>query len=138
MTDTVQIDYELKSPINSVWQAITDSETLSKWMMFKTNTFKPELGHAFQFSGAEGYDGVIECEVTELDEPHKLAYTWNTTGWDGQPHSTLVTITLAEGAEGVTNLHLEQSGFKPGAEQEFQGAQYAWQHQLEQLQSVLA
>ena len=47
MTDSVELDVELSSPIDRVWNALTDSAILSKWMMFKTNDFKPELGHTF-------------------------------------------------------------------------------------------
>lgn len=137
MSNAVTKDLDLNSTIEKVWQAITDSETIARWMMFKTNDFKPEIGHAFQFKDAPGYDGVIECKVTELDEPHKLAYTWETDGWDGNRHSTLVTITLSESGDGGTHLNLEQSGFKPEATQEFQGAEYAWDAMLAQLQGVL-
>lgn len=138
MTNAVTKDLELNSPIENVWTAITDSATLSRWMMFKTNDFKPELGHTFQFKDAPGYDGVIDCTVTELDEPNKLAYTWETVGWDGNPHSTLVTITLRESGNGGTHLNLVQSGFSPDATQEFQGAEYAWDAMLGELQGVLS
>lgn len=138
MSETVVLDYELKSPINRVWQALTDSATLSEWMMFKTNDFEPVVGHAFQFRDAPGYDGVIDCKVTEVDEPNRLSYTWETAGQDNLPHATVVTWTLAEADGGVTQLHLEQSGFQSGAKQEIGGARYSWEMMLDQLQGVLA
>jgi uncharacterized protein YndB with AHSA1/START domain len=138
MSETVVLDYELKSPIDRVWRALTDSATLSEWMMFKTNDFKPVVGHAFQFRDAPGYDAVVECEVTDVDEPHRLAYTWTAPGQDGQPHATTVTWALAEAEGGVTQLHLEQSGFDPAAKQEIGGARYGWMSMLDQLQGILA
>jgi uncharacterized protein YndB with AHSA1/START domain len=138
MSETVALDVELKSPIDRVWRALTDSATLSKWMMFKTNDFRPVVGHAFQFREAPGYDGVIDCEVTEVDEPHRLSYTWVTAGQDDLPHSTVVTWTLTEAERGVTQLHLEQSGFRSDAKQEIGGARYSWMSMLDQLQSHLA
>lgn len=138
MSETVVMDVELKSPIERVWHALTDSATLSKWMLFKTNDFKPVVGHAFQFREAPGYDAVIECEVTEVDEPHRLSYTWVTAGQDDLPHSTVVTWTLTEAAGGVTRLHLEQSGFRSQAKQEIGGARYGWMSMLDELQSLLA
>lgn len=137
MSESVVIDTQLNSPIDKVWSAITDSETLSKWMMFKTNTFKPTLGHAFQFSGAQGYDQTIECEVTALEEPNTLAYTWSAPGQDGQPHKTVVTFNLTETEEG-THLNLVQSGFNPDAKQELGGAKYGWEFMLGELENVLA
>lgn len=138
MSKSVVLDVELKSPIGQVWTALTDSETLSKWMLFKTNDFKPVVGHTFQFKDAPYFEGVIDCEVTEVDEPNRLAYTWATEGQDGELHSTVVTWTLSEGNGGVTNLHLEQSGFRADAKQELGGAKAGWKAQLDELQGVLA
>lgn len=136
MSETVVLDVEVKSPIERVWQALTDSATLSKWMLFKTNNFKPVVGHAFQFRDAPGFEGVIDCEVIEVDQPHRLSYSWATTGQDNELHSTVVTWTLSE-ENGVTQLHLEQSGFRSDAKQELGGAKYGWQAMLEELQNVL-
>jgi uncharacterized protein YndB with AHSA1/START domain len=137
MSETVVLDYEMKSPIDRVWRALTDSATLSKGMMFTTNDFEPVVGHTFQFRDAPGYDGVIDCEVTDVDEPHRLVYTWAAPGQDGQPHSTVVSWALAETESGVTHLHLEQSGFDPEAKQEIGGARYGWMSMLDQLQDLL-
>lgn len=137
MSESVVIDTQLNSSIGSVWNAITDPATLSTWMMFKENTFRPEVGHAFQFKGAPGYDGVIDCEVTEVDEPHRLSYTWSTIGQDNEPHSTVVTFALTAAGDDVTNLRFEQSGFRTGAGQEIGGATYSWQYMLDELQKVL-
>lgn len=137
MSESVVLDVELNSPIQSVWNALTTSETLSTWMMFKTNDFKPEVGHTFQFKDAPGYDGVIDGEVTVVDEPHTLAYTWSTLGQDNVAHETVVTWTLKESGDG-TSLHLEQSGFRTGARQELGGARYGWEMMLDQLRTELA
>jgi uncharacterized protein YndB with AHSA1/START domain len=138
MSETVVLDFELKSPIERVWHALTDSTTLSKWMLFKSNDFKPVVGHAFQFSGAPGWDASIDCEVIEVEQPHRLVYTWVSEMEANQPHSTTVTWTLSEGDGGVTRLHLEQSGFRTGAKQEIGGAKYAWGSMLDQLQGLLS
>src|SRR6185312_9907132 len=115
MSETVVLDFELKSPIERVWHALTDSATLSKWMMFKSNDFKPVVGHAFQFREAPGWDGFVDCEVVEVEQPHRLSYTWVSEVERNQSHSTMVTWTLSEAEGGVTRLHLEQSGFQTGA-----------------------
>ncbi len=137
MSETVVLDVEMKSPIDRVWSALTDADTLSKWMLFKTNDFKPVVGHTFQFRDSPGWDGVIDCEVTEVDEPHRLSYTWAADAGDN-PHATVVTWTLTEAEGGVTKLHLEQSGFRSEAKQEIGGARYGWKSMLDQLQGILA
>jgi len=137
MSETVVLDFELKSPIERVWHALTDSATLSKWMMFKSNDFKPVVGHAFQFREAPGWDGFVDCEVVEVEQPHRLSYTWVSEVERNQSHSTMVTWTLSEAEGGVTRLHLEQSGFQTGAKQEIGGAKYSWTSMVDQLRSLL-
>jgi uncharacterized protein YndB with AHSA1/START domain len=138
MSESVVLDVELRSPIERVWRALTDPATLSEWMMFTTNDFKPVVGHSFQFQGTSGWSVAIDCEVTEVDEPNRLAYTWVTEGQGGHPHSTVVTWTLTETDGGVTQLHLEQNGFRPDAKQEIGGARASWKGMLNQLNTLLA
>jgi uncharacterized protein YndB with AHSA1/START domain len=137
MSETVVLDFELKNPIERVWHALTDSATLSKWMLFKSNDFQPVVGHAFQFREAPGWTAVVDCEVIEVDKPHRLSYTWVSGGESNLQHSTVVTWTLTEADGGVTRLHLEQSGFRSEAKQEIGGAKYGWMSMLDQLQSLL-
>ncbi len=139
MTESVSLDFELKSPIERVWHALTDAAMLSKWMFFEPNDFQPVVGHRFQFHGkaATGWTGIVDCEVLEVDAPHRLSYTWETEGQVGQ-HRTIVVWTLTPSVSGVTRLHLEQSGFDRAAKQEIGGAKYGWTHQLNQLQTLLA
>lgn len=137
MSETVELDVELKSPIERVWRALTDPATLSRWMLFASNDFQPVVGHTFQFRDAPGWDGAVDCEVIEVDEPHRLSYTWATDGASDTPNATVVTWTLAETEGGVTRLHLEQSGFRSDARQEIGGARYGWTSMLDQLQGLL-
>lgn len=138
MSETVSLDYELKSPIERVWHALTDSAMLSRWMFFDADDFRPVVGHHFQFRGkaATGWTGIVDCELLEADAPHRLSYTWVTEGQMGR-HRTTVTWTLTESDDGVTQLHLEQSGFDSAAKQEIGGAKYGWGRQLNQLKTLL-
>ncbi|WP_281888719.1 SRPBCC domain-containing protein [Paenibacillus sp. YYML68] len=131
MGSNVSLDYRFSSTIDKVWAALTDSATLAKWVM--DNDFKPIVGHRFQFrqqpQGA--WDGVIHCEVLEVDAPRRLSYTWVSGGED-----TIVTWTLADGQDGSVLLHLEHIGFsKPQA---LGGARYGWTLMGERLAGVLA
>lgn len=139
MSNTVSLDYEIKSPIERVWHALTDPATLSQWMLFDTNDFQPIVGRHVQFRGkaATGWTGVVDCDVLEVDAPHRLSYTWVTQGTVGR-HETTVTWTLTESGYGVTRLHLEQSGFASAAQHEIAGAKSGWSHQLDQLKGLLS
>ena len=97
-------------PIWTVWRALTTSEALAQWLM--PNNFVAQVGHRFTFhtTPQQGWNGIVHCQVVELDAPHRIAYTWH--GGAGLPN-TLVTFTL-EAVEQQTRLHLEHSGFAAG------------------------
>jgi len=137
MSETVALDVELKSPIERVWQALTDPATLSKWMMFETKDFRPVVGHKFQFrmEPDPSWSIVVDCEVLVVDEPRRLSYTWVV---EAQAHTTTVTWTLEESESGGTRLHMEQSGFRSEAKQEIGGAKASWTKMLQQLEALLA
>ncbi len=138
MSETVLLNYEIKSPIERVWHALTDPATLSQWMFFETDDFQPLVGFRFQFRGRadSGWNGVVDCEVLEVLAPYRLSYSWATEGPRGR-HQTTVLWILEESGSGVTHLQMEQSGFDSAAKQEIGGARYGWAHQLKQLQELL-
>ena len=39
----LSLDYQIKSPIDKVWNALTHSETLAQWVM--ENNFRPIVGY---------------------------------------------------------------------------------------------
>lgn len=137
MNEAVAVDIQLRSPIGRVWQALTDSATLSKWMLFQTTDFQPIVGHKFQFrmDPDPNWSVIVDCEVLVVDEPHRLSYSWVVAA---QGHHTTVVWTLTELDDGRTRLQLEQSGFKPEAKQEIGGAKHGWKQMLDQLESLLA
>ncbi len=137
MSETVSLDFDLKSPIERVWHALTDAAMLSKWTFFDTDDFRPVVGHRFHFRNKpeSGWTQVVDCEVLEVDEPHRLSYTWVIVALQ---HNSTVTWTLTAADAGATRLHLEQSGFDPARKQEIGGAKYGWTAQLGQLQNLLS
>ena len=137
-TRSVVIERELPHPPEKVWRALTQPALLAEWMM--ANDFQPAVGHRFQFTAqpAGNWDGVVKCEVLEVQPHTRLSYRWGvggTTAADGL--STLVTMTLTPSGKG-TLLRMEQSGFRPEQERNFQGAKYGWQKFLGGLEQVLA
>jgi uncharacterized protein YndB with AHSA1/START domain/DNA-binding transcriptional ArsR family regulator len=135
MTADVTLDFQYNSPIDQVWKALTDSDILAKWIW--SNDFKPVVGYKFQFRAEpnEWWDGIVNGEVLEVEEPHKLVYVWESAG-----ESTTITWTLKEGNDGTTYLHFEQTGFseetkaRPGA---IEGAKSSWTAFSEQLRKIL-
>ncbi len=92
-------------PPERIWRAMTDSKAMAKWLM--PNDFEPRIGHRFKFhtKPAPGFDGIVHCEVLEMEEPRLLSISWQ-----GGPISTVVKFSL-EPAPNGTKLLFEQTGF---------------------------
>lgn len=138
MSETVSLEVELKSPMSRVWRALTEETTLNQWTLFQVTNFDPAVGHTFRLrsSAGPGWDGIIACEVLEVEPPHRLSYTW-VGGPEGMVVHTTVAWSLQETSPGVTQLRLEQRGFESTANQARGGAQYGWTRMLEQLRALL-
>ncbi|TVX89665.1 SRPBCC family protein [Paenibacillus agilis] len=63
---------QLKAPIQKVWDAVSTAEGIAVWFM--PSNFEPVVGHKFHLEA--GPFGKSPCEVTEIDPPHKLSFTW--------------------------------------------------------------
>lgn len=94
-----------------VWRALTSPQELAAWLM--DNDFAPQLGHRLQFrtKPAPGFDGIVNCEVLEIDEPRRLVYSWQA---NNMRRPTIIRWTLEPVAEG-TRLVLEHNGFEGAA-----------------------
>ncbi len=103
MKDTIQKEAIFKSDIDSVWNAISKQEEISKW--FLEADFKAEKGYAYTFSSKdEGCEPIIGKVISA--DPYLLIYTWEVKG-------TNIETTVAwklESIDGGTKLTLEHSG----------------------------
>jgi uncharacterized protein YndB with AHSA1/START domain len=87
-----------------VWRAVTNSTELAGWLM--DNDFEPRVGHKFHFRAKPriGFDGLIPCEVLEVEEPRLLSFSWGTK-------ESVVSLML-EAIPGGTRLVLRHEGFR--------------------------
>lgn len=130
----VSLDFQFTSSIEQV-ERINGFGYSCK--MAWNNNFKPIVGHKFQFRAEpnEWWNGIVDCEVLELDELHKLSYTWLSAG-----ENTTVTWTLKKGSDGTTHLHFDQTEFSEATkarEGAIEGAKYTWMKMGEELEKVL-
>ncbi len=105
MKKDIKLEAFYPYPPERVWRAMTDAQALAKWLM--PNDFEPRVGHRFQFRAkpAPGFDGIVHCEVLEMEEPRVLSFSWR-----GGPIETVVKFSL-EPAPNGTKLFFEQAGF---------------------------
>lgn len=131
-TRSLIIERQLPHPPEKIWRALTQGPLIKEWLM--DNDLKPIVGYEFKFRSAPmpQWDGVIHSEILIVEPNKKLSYRWNSMGLE-----SVVVWTLAA-TSGGTLLRMEQSGFRPDQEANYQGANYGWQKFFAGLERVLA
>ncbi|HEX4443047.1 MAG TPA: SRPBCC domain-containing protein [Galbitalea sp.] len=131
-------DSFLPHPPEKVWRALTDSALIALWLM--PNDFVPEIGHAFTFTTrpvpAQGFDGIVRCEVLTLRPLAELSISWRGGSLDS-------TVTWRLEPEGTgTRLFLTHDGFDdddPSQEMTKRTLGSGWSgHMAARLDEVLA
>jgi len=109
----IRLDQFVPHPPAKVWRALTEPDLIARWLM--PNDFRPEVGHRFTFTTepkkAVGFDGIVYCEVLELEPGTLLKISWS----DGKRADWTVTWRLEPEGKG-TRLFLDHEGFDPGDE----------------------
>lgn len=120
-----------------VWRALTERDLLARWMM--PNDFEPVVGRSFSFrtGPVAHWDGVVDCEVLEIDPPQRLVLRWG-VGAPGQPGSLLTTVAFTLTPDGAgTKFRMEQSGFTDAQEMNRRGATFGLNRMADQLGALL-
>jgi uncharacterized protein YndB with AHSA1/START domain len=94
-------------PVEKVWQGLTNPEAISVWLM--ENDFEPRVGKRFILRGREipsRSRGWVECEVLELETPHRMVWSWVHEGGESP---TRVEFRL-DPIVGGTRLTLSHTG----------------------------
>jgi len=64
----LRFERHLDHSVERVWRAVTEPAELARWFVAEV-AWKPELGETFEAGGEHG-------EITALDPPHRLAWSW--------------------------------------------------------------
>ena len=137
-TRSLVVEREMPHPPEKVWRALTQGPLIDQWLM--KSDFQPVVGHKFTFRAEPmpHWNGVTDCEVLEVEPHARLSYTWNASGAEAANGlKTVVTWTLTP-TQGGTQLRMEQSGFRPEEEGNYQGANYGWQRFIANLERLVA
>jgi uncharacterized protein YndB with AHSA1/START domain len=108
---SIHVEYDLPHPPSKVRRALTESDLLAAWLM--ENDIRPVVGHRFTFKAQPmpGWDGIVQCEVLEVEPQALLRYSW-IGGAETSRLDSVVTWRLTPTPQG-TKLTLEHSGFLP-------------------------
>jgi uncharacterized protein YndB with AHSA1/START domain len=135
-TSSFVVEKVFPHPPEKLWRALTEGALLEQWML--KNDFKAVVGHRFQFRAepvVPRWNGIVDCEVLVVEPMQRLSYSWGVGETEsGMQWTVDWTLTPAEGG---THLRMEQSGFKPEQQANFQGAKYGWQKFFGNLERVM-
>lgn len=108
MSQAVDLEVFYPHPPERIWQVLTDRQALATWMM--ENDFEPRLGHRFKFyhQPLPGLQATILCEVVELEEPNRLAFTWKES-LTAEPSLVVWTLTPVAGGTQLRLKHYQYS-----------------------------
>lgn len=108
--DEIRREVVLRAPIDTVWQAVTSAEEVSKWFGDLVEIDLKPGGRA-KFGWSEHGD-VFEAVVVEVEKPTRFSYSWAIDS--NRPYeetiACLVEISLEAQGES-TRLTLVESGF---------------------------
>ena len=126
----VRCEQYLAHPPEEVWRALTDPDLVARW--WAPGDVRAVVGHRFNMD--MGAWGQQPCEVTAVDPPKLLAYTFA-----GGSLDTTITWRLAPEGAG-TRLFLEHEGFdldSPMGRQAYDGMGAGWPGVLARIGGVL-
>jgi uncharacterized protein YndB with AHSA1/START domain len=135
---SVVVERKMPHPPEKIWRALTQGPLIEEWLM--KNDFETVVSHRFNFRAKPmpHWDGVVDCQVLVVEPHQRLSYSWNTSGEEAAAGlKTVVTWTLTP-ANGGTHVRMEQSGFLPEDQANYQGARYGWQRFVAGLERVAA
>lgn len=125
---SIHVEYDLAHPPGKVWRALTESGLLAAWLM--PNDMRPVVGHRFTFKAPPmpGWDGVVHCEVLDVEPQKRLRYSWRGGAESSRLDST-VTWSLTATPRG-TRLVLEHAGFLPRNAFAFDAMSKGWRGKM--------
>lgn len=124
-----------------IWKTLTTASLMGRWLMEPTG-FEPVEGKRFtyQTKPAGEWDGTIHCQVLEVKQNERLAYSWkggheSNAGY-GSRLDTVVTFLLSK-AENGTRLRLVHSGFVlPKNDSAFNSMSKGWTEVVQNIADI--
>lgn len=101
----VRLRRTFETPIDDVWDAVTDPERISRWFLPISGDYR--IGGHYQLEGNAG------GEIVACDRPNRLRVTW-VYGDTSDPASVSeLEIRLAPAGDGATTLELAHTAVVP-------------------------
>jgi uncharacterized protein YndB with AHSA1/START domain len=132
-TQQIAVDEVFPHAPETIWNTLTSSGLMARWLRMAPSGFSPEVGNRFSYqtTPAGEWDGTIHCEVLEVVPNERFVYSWvggheSNDGAYGSKLDTVVSFTL-EKVVGGTRLRLVHSGFvTPRNDSAYRGMSGGW------------
>jgi uncharacterized protein YndB with AHSA1/START domain len=115
--ETLRIERTFQAPARAVFDAWTSEEVMRRWFAGQPGWETPVAEVDLRLGGnvrvvmrdpVKGAEHGGGGHYTEIDPPHRLAFTWT---WDSDDRETLIELDFEE-AEGVTTVHFTHSSLR--------------------------
>ena len=109
----IRIVRDYPYPPAKVWRAVTDPALIPLWTATgaggRPEGFATTVGTRFRFVAKPkpGWNGVVECQVLEVNEPSLLRYSWV----GGEDSDVTEVVYRLEPLAGGTRFTYEHTGF---------------------------
>lgn len=120
-TKQFTIERTFDAPIQTIWNAWTDPDIAARWWHPRevtvdraTVAIDLRVGGEYRYTmvGPDGTEYPTVGSYHEIDEPHRLVFTWGNPGDEAAP---VITISLAEDGEGTAmTFHILGVDGQPG------------------------
>lgn len=136
MKGIVIVERTFQAPVEKVWRAMTEHESIAKWF-FPLPKFKPEVGFAFTFYATK--DGVTYrhlCRIVEVVADERMVWNWRYEGYEGDSTVTFGLLSEADKTRfKLTHAGLDTFPQTGGFEQS--GFEQGWDFIISALQKVI-
>jgi uncharacterized protein YndB with AHSA1/START domain len=138
---TLVLERTYQAPAQAVFAAWTSEEVLRRWFHAEHDWATPEASVDLRVGGEvrivmENPDTGARYggggRYTEIDPPHRLAFTWL---WDDEGTRTLIELEFEE-TDGETTVHFKHSGLWDEAA--VRNHEHGWNRCLDNLERALA
>lgn len=108
MAQEIKISRFYPYSADKVWQALTDPEAMNTWLM-PVEDFQLKLNQKFRFKTkpGPGFDGIVNCEILEIEEPNAITYSW----LGGSMKKPTIVKWNLKAIEDGTVVNLRHTGF---------------------------
>ena len=107
----ITVEENIDAPTSAVWNALTDSETISKFMWGTHAQSDWKVGSPLTFEGVwEGKPYHEKGTILEAEKDRLIKYTYLSAGLDDKPENYAVITYRLSGSNGKTTLAVTQEG----------------------------